>query len=93
MQQDNEPDSAAQGKAIHLATNEGDVEISEDQLPLVTDEDLKEFRISREELHRVFAEGVRLMREQGVKPSDRTRACAHEIEDGKWEVAIVGYSR
>jgi hypothetical protein len=90
MNQDNEPDLAAQGKAIHLATNDGDVEISEDQLPLVTDEDLKEFRISRKELHRVFVEGQRLMREQGVKPSDRTRACAHEIEGGKWEVLLIG---
>jgi hypothetical protein len=88
MKQDNEPDLAAQGKAIHLATNDGDVEISEEQLPLVTDADLAEFRISREELRRVFAEGQRLMREQGVKPSDRTRACAHEIKDGKWEVLL-----
>jgi hypothetical protein len=60
-------DLAAQGKAIQLGTSDGDVEITENDLAKITDEQLAEFEISRKELHRVFAEGVRLMQSRGVK--------------------------
>jgi hypothetical protein len=56
----------------------------------ITDELLAEWEISRDELHRVFAEGVKLM--HGVKPSHRARAVADQHLDGTWVVAIVGYS-
>jgi hypothetical protein len=85
-------DLAAQGKAIQLGTSDGDVEITEDDLAKITDEQLAEFEISRKELHRVFAEGVRLMQSRGVKPSHRARPVADQRLDGKWEVDIVGYS-
>ena len=86
-----ERDLAAQGKAIHLGAADGDVEINQDDLAKITDEQLAEFEISRKELHRVFAQGVRMMREEGIKPSDRARAVV-EYLDGEWEVSIVRYS-
>ena len=48
------------------------------------------FRISRPELHRVFAEGVELMRT--VQPGARVRPCAFETLDGRWLVHLVRYS-
>jgi hypothetical protein len=83
---------AAQGKAIHLGTSEGNLKINEDDLDRITDAQLAELSISRKELHRVFAEGVRLMQSRGVKPSHRARPVADQRLDGKWEVHIVGYS-
>ena len=46
---------------LDLATNEGDLEIHEDELESITNAGLKKLGISREELHRVFAQGVKLM--------------------------------
>ena len=66
----------------------GAVEISEDELPRLTNEELAKLRISREELLRCFAEGVKLMKGR----SDSVRPIAVETYDGKWEVHIVGLS-
>ena len=77
---------------LHLAIDEDDLEIHEDELESITNAGLKKLDISREELHRVFAEGVKLMRSRNVKPSDRVRPCAHQTLDGKWEVVLVRYS-
>jgi hypothetical protein len=63
------------------------VEIGEDELSTLTNEELAKLRISREELHRCFAEGVKLMK--GRSDSDRVRPIAVETYDGKWEVHIV----
>jgi hypothetical protein len=68
----------------------GAVEISEDELPRLTNRELAKLRISREELHRCFAEGVKLMK--GRSDSDRVRPIAVETFNGKWEVHIVRYS-
>ena len=75
---------------LAISTAYGAVEISEDELPRLTNEELAKLRISREELHRCFAEGVKLMK--GYSDSDRVRAIAAETYDGKWEVHIVGLS-
>jgi hypothetical protein len=64
--------------------------IGEDDLPSLTNEELAKLRISREELHRCFAEGVKLM--GGRSDSDRVRPCAVKTFNGKWEVHIVRYS-
>ena len=77
---------------LDLAIDERDLEIREDELVSITNAGLKKLDISREELHRVFAEGVKLMRSRNVKPSDRVRPCAHQTLDGKWEVVLVRYS-
>jgi len=69
-------DLAAQGKAIQLGTSDGDFEITEDDLAKITDEQLAEFEISRKELHRVFAEGVRLMQSRGVKVASGATCCS-----------------
>jgi hypothetical protein len=66
--------------------------ICEDELPSITDAELRLLRISREELARVFAEGVELMWEHDVQPRDRARPVAAETLDGKWEVRLVRYS-
>jgi hypothetical protein len=87
-------DLAAQGKAICIGTSEGDVEVTEEDLTKATDEELAEhgIRMTREKLRQVYAEGIALMQEHGVKQSDRVRALALETVDGKWEVMLCGYS-
>ena len=61
---------------LTLGTEDGDVEIREDELPTITDEDLVMLGISRAELHRCFAEAAELM--QGVDPLERKRAVADQ---------------
>ena len=65
--------------------------IQEHDLTSLPDAELKELRISRAELRRCFAEGVKLM--QGKTESDRVRPCADESRDGKWNVNLVQYSK
>jgi hypothetical protein len=77
-------------KQLAVSTAYGDVMIEEDKLPTLTDKDFAKLRISREELLRCFAEGVKRM--EGFTDSDRVRAVAHQTYDGKWEVYIVEYS-
>ena len=76
--------------SITIATSDGDVEIQEHELPTLTEEELRNFGISREDLNRCFAEGVELMR--GVEPGKRVRPIAQETLDGEWLVRLVGYS-
>ena len=54
---------------LDISTYEGDVTIRESELSSITDADLTKLRISRKELHRLFAEGKKLM--QGTKVGDR----------------------
>lgn len=78
---------------ISIATDEGVVILCEDKLPSITAADLKPLRISSSELHRVFAEGVELMRMQGVKPDRHwVRPCASRSADGRWVVTLLRYS-
>jgi hypothetical protein len=75
---------------VEFCTDKGQlVLVRESDLPL-TEEELKEFRVSPETLDWIFAEAAKLMK--GHTASDRVRACASETLDGKWEVEIVGYS-
>jgi hypothetical protein len=68
------------------------LEIGEDDLAGITDEELAECEISRETLHRCFAEGVELMK--GYTERDRVRPIAEHTGEGldDWEVVIVKYS-
>jgi hypothetical protein len=77
---------------IEISTYDGDYQIREDELSSVTDEQLRLLRLSRAELHRLFAEGVRLMKERNIQPGDRIRPCADETLDGEWVVNLVKYS-
>jgi hypothetical protein len=74
---------------LALATDEGDMEIHEDELSWISDAELREFEISREELRRLFAEGVKLMQSTGENP---VRPRASQTLDGKWEVYLVRHS-
>jgi hypothetical protein len=65
----------------------GAVELRGDELALLTDAHLKMLGMSRKELHRCFAEGMRLMKVRNVKPGDRIRPCADFA--GRWEVDLV----
>jgi hypothetical protein len=77
---------------LEVSTDYGySVAIHENDLTSLIDEQLKLLRISRAELRRCFAEGVKLM--QGKTESDRVRPCADEIRDGKWNVNLVQYSK
>jgi len=67
---------------LALATDYGDVEIREDDLSSITEAELKKLRITRNELNRAFAEGVRLVKSR----SDRVRPVAHKTFDGTWRV-------
>ena len=73
-----------------IGTARGDVIIREDQLPTITDAELKRFRISRADLQECFAVGKKLM--EGQKPSE-VRPVASERLDGTWEVWLVAWSR
>jgi hypothetical protein len=64
--------------------------IQEDDLTLLTDAELRILRISRADLQRCFAEGVRLMRGKTLR--DRVRPCANETLEGGWIVNLVHYS-
>ena len=75
---------------LAVSTAYGVVMIGEDDLPSLTNEKLAKLRISREELHRCFAVGVKLM--GGRSDSDRVRPVAVKTFDGKWKVLIVPYS-
>ena len=74
---------------IELFTDDGVMLIHENELLSITDEELDEFRISREDLRRVFTEAATLMK--GRTASDRVRPCADQAY-GKWEVVLVRYS-
>jgi hypothetical protein len=73
---------------LTLGLADGDLEIHEDQLPSITNAQLKQWRISREDLRRCFVDGVKLMRHR----KDRARPIADETLDGKWTVNLVVYS-
>jgi len=73
---------------LALATDYGDVEIREDDLSSITEAELKKLRITRGELNRAFAEGVRLMKSR----SDSVRPVAHKTFDGTWRVDLFRYS-
>ena len=75
---------------LELGTAGGDVRIDEEALPTIADAELTELGISREELHRCFEEGRRLMR--GYTDRDRVRPVADQCRDGTWEVHRVWYS-
>jgi hypothetical protein len=80
---------AEEAMEIELFTDDGVMLIHENELLSITDEDLDEFRISREDLRRVFTEAAILMK--GHTASDRVRPCADQAY-GKWEVILVRYS-
>ena len=67
--------------------------IQEDDLTLLTDAELKTWRMSGADLQRCFAEGVSLMRGKTLR--DRVRPCADETADGEWIVtfALFGAQR
>jgi len=73
---------------LALATDYGDVEILEEDLSSITEAELKKLRITRSELHRLFAKGVELMKSR----SDRVRPVAHKTFDGTWRVDLFRYS-
>jgi len=64
--------------------------IREDEIATLTDEELAEFRISREGMRRLFSEAAKMI--EGVSASDRMRVCADESLDGKFELNLVQYS-
>jgi hypothetical protein len=73
---------------LSVFTLYGIVEVGEDELPTLTNKEIAKLRISREELRRCFAEGMKLMEGRG----ESDRACAYETYDGEWEVRIVRIS-
>jgi hypothetical protein len=76
---------------LTLSTEDGDVEIREDQLATLTRSDLRLLGISRKELLRCFAEGVELMK--GRSAAERVRPIAERVPGTSTRmVLIVGYS-
>ena len=53
---------------IELFTDDGVMLIHENELLSITDEELDEFQISREDLRRVFTEAAKLMKGHAVPP-------------------------
>jgi hypothetical protein len=63
--------------------------IRDRDLPL-SDKELAWYRVSHDDVERIFTEAARLM--EGHTASDRLRPCASETLDGEWVVELVGYS-
>jgi hypothetical protein len=57
---------------INISHDGGDIEITDTELATISDADLKWLEISCDELHRVFAEGQRLMAEREITEADRS---------------------
>jgi hypothetical protein len=76
---------------MHLATEDGDVEIREEDLLVITDAELRMLRISREELNRCFGEAMEMMR--GATQADwaQARPVAGSL-NRKWEVHTICYN-
>jgi hypothetical protein len=66
---------------LEIATEDGFINITADEISGVPDEYLKRWRISRAQLHHCFNRGQELM--ERYKPADRVRPCAEETWDGK----------
>lgn len=79
-------------RSITLGHENGDIEITEDQLATISDADLKFLKLSRDDLHPVFAEGQRLMMKHKVVEADRKRPIAERTLDGLWLVGLARYS-
>jgi hypothetical protein len=78
---------------LSIPTDEGEIIISEHELPSITAADLDQLRISRSELQRIFAQGVELMRTRGDRPDRHwVRPCAYEALAGRWAVKLVPHS-
>ena len=75
---------------LTISTDDGDLTIDDDELPTITDEEFKEFRISRQDLWRCFQEGIDLM--VGRDPAEM-RPIADRMLDGTWIVNLVRYSQ
>jgi hypothetical protein len=76
---------------LEVSSDRGDsIAIQADDLTLLTDAELKTLRMSRADLQRCFAEGVKLL--EGTTERDRVRPCADETADGEWIVTLVHYS-
>jgi hypothetical protein len=74
---------------VELEAEDGTITIDEDALASITDAELRLLRISRQELHHVFLEGVELMRL--VRPGARVRLRAVETLGGRWVVHLTRY--
>ena len=73
-----------------IATEEGeDIIIREDDLARFPEAELKRLRISRQELRRVFAKGVKLPQ---VENSPHVVPTAYEKRGGGWVVRLIDYS-
>lgn len=75
---------------LGIATDDGDVIITEDALASITEDELKFLRISRDDLIRCFAEGEVLMR--GVDPK-AVLPIAYETIDGRWLISLARSKR
>jgi hypothetical protein len=76
---------------LEVSSDRGDsIAVQADDLTLLTDDELKTLRMSRADLQRCFAEGVRLL--EGTTERDRVRPCADETADGEWIVTLVHHS-
>jgi hypothetical protein len=73
-----------------INTSDGDVMVTAEDYARITDEQLEELEITREELVRCWEEGEELMKDH--VPGDRVRPIAELNNDGTREVMIVGYS-
>ena len=66
----------------NLGVDQCDLAVREDELGSFTNDELSDIGISREELHRVFAKGMRMLQKE-----KRRYELADEIMDGIWPCA------
>jgi hypothetical protein len=79
---------------MHLVTEDGDVEIREQDLAAIDRKYLRKWGIRRKELRRCFAEAMEMMRGATQKDWAKGRPIAAQHLDGTWEVVgPVGYNQ
>ena len=65
---------------LNLGVADGDITITETDLPNITNAELRKWHISRRDPMRCFSEGVELMR--GRSPAERVRPVADQLLNG-----------
>ena len=71
---------------VTIEAADDDVEVREDQLPMITEAQLEMLGMSRNTLAQVFKDAAELVKD--VRPGERVRPVAEELPDGTWKIFL-----
>jgi hypothetical protein len=84
LQKAAKPTESAVMAVLVVSTDSGDFAIQEHEISTITAAELCQLRISRADLHRLFAEAAKLL--LGIRPRDKARLVVTRAPHGYWEV-------